>query len=57
MYEKEQLQIINIINQLIQKSLYEDILENGKIEDGDNWTVHNLKLVRSLIEDYFKNEK
>jgi len=40
----------------IHKSLYEDILEHGKVEDGDSWQVHNLKLLKSLIEDYFKNE-
>jgi len=56
MYGKEQKTIINLLDQLIHKSLYEDILEHGKVEDGDSWQVHNLKLLKSLIEDYFKNE-
>lgn len=57
MREQKQANIISLINQLIEKSLYEDILENGKLEDGDNWEVHNLRLLKSLIEDYFADEK
>lgn len=50
----KQEKILNLINQLIEKSLYEDILENGKLEDGDSWEVHHLRLLKNLIEDYFK---
>lgn len=57
MQEQKQADIINLLNQLIEKFLYEDILENGKLEDGENWEVHHLRLLRSLIQDYFKNEK
>lgn len=57
MKEQKQAKIINLVNQLIEKSLYEDILENGKLEDGDSWDVHNLRLLKSLIEDYFIDEK
>lgn len=56
MKEKSQESIINLINQLIGKALYEDILENGKLEDGDSWEVHNLRLLKKMLEDYFKNE-
>lgn len=57
MNEQKEARIINLINQLIEKALYEDILENGKIEDGDSWEVYNLRLLKSLIEDYFTDEK
>ena len=32
----KQEKILNLINQLIERSLYKDILENGKLEDGDS---------------------
>lgn len=57
MEEQKQANIINLLNQLIEKSLYEDILEHGKVEDGESWEVHHLRLLKSLIEDYFINEK
>jgi len=52
----KQEKILNLVNQLIQQSLYRDILENGKLEDGDSWEVHHLRLLKNLIEDYFKYE-
>lgn len=57
MNEQKRARIINLTNQLIEKALYEDILANGKVEDGDNWNVYHLRLLKSLIEDYFNNEK
>jgi len=57
MNEQKEATIINLINQLIEKALYEDILENGKVEDGESWNVHHLRLLKSLIEDYFTDEK
>ena len=57
MNKEKQAKIINFTNQLIEKALYEDILENGKIEDGESWNVHHLRLLKSLIEDYFTDEK
>jgi len=57
MKEQKEARIINLINQLTEKALYEDILENGKLEDGDSWNVYHLRLLKNLIEDYFNNEK
>ena len=57
MKEQKQARIINLINQLTEKALYEDILANGKLEDGDSWNVYHLRLLKDLIEDYFNNEK
>jgi hypothetical protein len=57
MKEQKKARIINLANQLIEKALYEDILANGKVEDGDSWNVYHLRLLKSLIEDYFNNEK
>lgn len=57
MNEQKQARIINLINQLTEKALYEDILANGKLEDGDSWNVYHLRLLKDLVEDYFNNEK
>jgi len=49
--------IYKVLEALIEKNIWEDSLikENGIT--GDNWNVHNLKLLKSLIEEHEKNAK
>jgi hypothetical protein len=56
MKEDKQKQIIHLINQIIEASLFQDLIDNGKKLDGETWQVHHLRLLRELIEGYF-NEK
>lgn len=48
--------IIYLLNQIIEKNIWEDSLVKKSEETGDNWNVHHLKLLKSLIEEY-KNAK
>jgi hypothetical protein len=56
MTENKQAQIINLLNQIIEVSLFQDLIDNGKKLDGETWQVHHLRLLKGLIQDYF-NEK
>lgn len=49
--------IYKILDALIEKNIWEDSLTKDKGETGDNWNVHNLKLLKSLIEEYEKHAK
>jgi len=56
--QDKQEQILSLINQLIDIFYQRDTekILNREL-DGDTWEIHNLKLLKLLIEDYFKNEK
>ena len=41
-----------LLNQIIEKNIYYDLLNKEKIDTGDSWDVHHLKLLRDLIEEY-----
>jgi len=56
MEENKQKQIIHLLNQIIEASLFQDLIDNGEKLDGETWQVHHLRLLRGLIEGYF-NEK
>lgn len=44
--------ILNLLNQIIEKNIWEDSLTKKPEETGDNWNVHHLKLLKQLIEEY-----
>lgn len=48
--------ILFLLEQIIEKNVWEDSLTKKQDETGDNWNVHHLKLLKSLILEY-KNEK
>ena len=45
-------QIKKLLDQIIEKNIWEDSLTRDKNETGDNWNVHNLKLLKNLLEEY-----
>jgi hypothetical protein len=49
-------QIISLLEQIIEKNVYYDNLNKTKNDTGDNWDVHHLKLLKTLIEDYERNK-
>jgi len=53
---EKQKQIIHLLNQIIEASLFQDLIDNGKKMDGETWQVYHLRLLKELIKDYF-NEK
>lgn len=57
MKEEKQAQILNLLNQITEKFIYEDLIENGKKLDGESWNIHYLRLLRKLIEEYFNEEQ
>lgn len=46
--------IYKILDALIEKNIWEDSLIKDKVATGDNWNVHHLKLLKSLIEQELK---
>jgi len=48
--------IISLLEQIIEKNVYYDNLSKDKNDTGDNWDVHHLKLLKTLIEDYEKDK-
>lgn len=54
MRDQKQEVIIRLISQLIEKSIYEDIIKNdGELKDGESWNTHHLKMVKTLCQEYF----
>jgi hypothetical protein len=48
--------ILDLLNQIIDKNIWEDNVNKKPEETGDNWNVHHLKLLKKLIQEY-KNAK
>jgi hypothetical protein len=44
--------ILILLNQIIEKNVYYDLLNKEKTDTGDSWDVHHLKLLRDLIQEY-----
>jgi len=55
-YNTDMDKILFLLDQIIEKNVWEDSLTKKPEETGDNWNVHHLKLLKSLIFEY-KNEK
>ena len=49
-------QIISLLEQIIEKNVYYDNLSKSENDTGDNWDVHHLKLLKTLIEDYERSK-
>ena len=49
--------ILNLLNQIIEKKEYDDILSKKNNETGDGWDLHHLKLLKILILEEMKNAK
>lgn len=48
--------IYTLLDQIIEKNLWEDNMTKAKDATGDNWDVHHLKLLRTLLEEYEKEK-
>ena len=48
--------IYALLNQIIEKNIWEDNMTKDKDSTGDNWDVHHLKLLKSLLEEYEKEK-
>ena len=44
--------ILNLLDQIIEKNIWEDNLNKKPEDTGDNWNVHHLKLLKKLIEEH-----
>ena len=47
--------ILFLLDQIIEKNIWEDNLIKDKDATGDNWDVHHLKLLKEIIIEEFKN--
>jgi hypothetical protein len=47
---------INLLNQIIEKNVWEDSLSKKDDETGENWNVYHLTLLKSLLEEYVKTK-
>ena len=45
-----------LLEQIIEKNIWEDNMSKDKDATGDNWDVHHLKLLRALLEQYEKEK-
>jgi hypothetical protein len=46
--------ILNLLDQVIEYNIYLDNKTKKDLETGDSFTVHHLKLLKALIEEYEK---
>jgi hypothetical protein len=46
--------ILNLLDQVIEYNIYLDNKTKKDLEAGDSFTVHHLKLLKALIEEYEK---
>ena len=49
--------ILFLLDQIIEKNIWEDNLTKDKDATGDNWNIHHLKLLKEIIIEEFKNAK
>jgi len=48
--------IYTLLDQIIEKNIWQDNLNKTKDDTGDNWDVYHLKLLRKLLEEYEKEK-
>lgn len=48
--------IYTLLDQIIEKNIWEDNMSKDKDATGDNWDVYHLKLLRTLLEEYEKEK-
>jgi len=56
MYNSSMEKIYTLLDQIIEKNIWEDNMSKDKDTTGDNWDVHHLKLLRTLLEQYEKEK-
>jgi len=56
MYNIGMEKIYTLLDQIIEKNIWEDNMSKDKDATGDNWDVHHLKLLRTLLEQYEKEK-
>lgn len=56
MYNSSMEKIYTLLDQIIEKNIWEDNLNKTKDDTGDNWDVYHLKLLRTLLEQYEKEK-
>jgi hypothetical protein len=55
-YNTSMKKIYTLLDQIIEKNIWEDNMSKDKDATGDNWDVHHLKLLRTLLEQYEKEK-
>jgi len=48
--------ITSLIDQIIEKNLWEDSISKKDGQNGDSWNVYHLKLLKDLIVKYEKTK-
>jgi len=48
--------IYTLLDQIIEKNIWEDNMTKSKETTGDNWNVHHLKMLRDFLEQYEKEK-
>jgi hypothetical protein len=48
--------IYKVIDSLIEKNIWEDNMTKNKDATGENWNVHHLKLLKTLLKEYEKEK-
>jgi hypothetical protein len=48
---------INLLNQIIEKNIYDDLKSKKHEESGENWNIFHLKLLKQLLVETYENEK
>lgn len=43
--------VLHLLNQIIEKNLWEDGLEKKPEETGESWNVFHLKVLKKMLED------
>lgn len=49
--------ILKLLDQILKKNQYDDFKTRKPLQTGDNWDVHNLKLLKTLLEEYNNAKK
>jgi len=55
-YNSSMEKIYTLLDQIIEKNIWEDNMSKDKDATGDNWDVYHLKLLRTLLEQYEKEK-
>lgn len=50
-------QIINLLDQIIEKNIYDDFKQNTQNKPGESWNVFYLKLLKKLILNLNEEKK
>ena len=48
---------INLLDQIIEKNIYDDLKLKKHEETGENWNIFHLKLLREILIEIYENKK